>query len=158
MRGLQRRGKIYWYAKIVNGARTRISLDTEDQGEAVAKVLAMRQEPELLPINSYKHEVAAYIKEQVIRGKLSHTFSPTRESSLRQFGKAFKITSPIDITTAKVKEWYDWMRYEKSSARVSATRATRGWSNRLQCRRTGLLMERNLTDSARTEWPTCTIW
>jgi hypothetical protein len=29
MRGLQRRGKIYWYAKI-----------TEDQGEAAAKVLA----------------------------------------------------------------------------------------------------------------------
>jgi len=94
MRGLQRRGKIYWYAKMVNGARTRVSLGTEDQGEAVAKVQAMRQEPELLPINTYDLEVDTYVKDHVFRRKLSHSFSPTRKSSLQQLGKAFGIASP----------------------------------------------------------------
>jgi integrase len=135
MRGLYRRGKIFWYAKMVDGARSQTSLETEDQGEAVAKVLAMRQEPDLVPINSYIKEVKSYIKEQVIRGKLSHMFAPTRESSLRQFGDKFRITSPIDITTDKVRQWYDWMRYEKEPALKEGTaqgyifglRAFLGW-------------------------------
>jgi hypothetical protein len=78
MRGLYRRGKIFWYAKMVGRRRTQVSLSTEDQGQAVAKVLAMRQQPELLPMNTYDAEVESYIKEQVIRGKLSHTFAPRR--------------------------------------------------------------------------------
>jgi integrase len=135
MRGLYRRGKIFWYAKMVDGLRTQISLGTEDQGAAVAKVLAMRQQPDLLPINSYEHEVAAYIKDQVQRRKLSHTFAPTRLSSLKQFGAAYKILSPLDITEDKVKRWYDWMRYEKkpplteSTARgyIFGMRAFLGW-------------------------------
>jgi len=61
---------------MVNAVQTQVSLGTKDQGEAVAKVLAMRQRPDLLPVNFYKHKVAAYIKEQVARGKLSHTFPP----------------------------------------------------------------------------------
>ena len=135
MRGLYRRGKIFWYAKMVNGMRTRVSLDTEDQGEAVSKVLAMRQQPDLLPVNSYDHEVKAYIKEQVHRGKLSHTFAPTRQSSLAQFGKLFKIMSPADITSDHVRKWYDWMRYDKTPPLKESTaqgyifglRAFLGW-------------------------------
>jgi len=135
MRGLYRRGKIFWYAKMVNAVRTQTSLGTEDQGEAVAKVLAMRQQPELLPVNSFEHEVSAYIKEQVARGKLSHTFSPTRESSLRQFGNIYKILSPVDVTTDKVREWYNWMRYQKKPRLKESTaqgyvfglRAFLGW-------------------------------
>ena len=76
-----------------------------------------------------------YIKEQVIRGKLSHTFAPTHESSLRQFGSEFKIVSPADITTEKVRQWYDWMRFEKKSGLKESTgqgfifgpRAFLGW-------------------------------
>jgi hypothetical protein len=75
MRGLYRRGKIFWYVKMVDGARTQLSLETEDQGHAVAKILAMSQQPYLLPVNSYEHEVKAYIKDQLARGKLSHTFA-----------------------------------------------------------------------------------
>jgi integrase len=135
MRGLQLRGKIYWYAKMVNGVRTRVSLDTENQGEAVAKVLAMRQQPELLPVNSFEHEIKAYLKDQLHRGKLSHTFAPTRESSLRQFAKVFKIMSPADVTTDHVRKWYDWMRYDKTPALKESTsqgyifglRAFLGW-------------------------------
>lgn len=135
MRGLYRRGKIFWYAKMVDGARLQTSLETEDQGEAVAKVLAMRQQPDLVPIDSYVKEVKAYIKEQVIRGKLSHTFAPTRESSLRQFGDKYSITSPADITTDKVRQWYDGMRFEKKPALKESTaqgyvfglRAFLGW-------------------------------
>ena len=135
MRGLYQRGKVFWYRKMVDGARIQTSLETEDQGEAVAKVLAMRQDPDLVPINSYIKEVKAYVREQVIRGKLSHMFAPTRESSLRQFGDKFKIMSPADITTDKVREWYDWMRYEKKPALKESTaqgyvfglRAFLGW-------------------------------
>ena len=135
MRGLHLRGKIYWYAKMVNGARTRVSLETEDQGEAVAKVLAMRQQPDLVPINSYIKEVKSYVRDQVIRGKLSHMFAPTRESSLRLFGSTYRIMSPADITEDKVRQWYDWMRFEKQPALKEGTaqgyifglRAFLGW-------------------------------
>jgi integrase len=135
MRGLYRRGKIFWYSKMVEGRRTQISLSTEDQGAAVAKVLAMRQQPELLPVNTYEAEVEAYIKEQVFRGKLSHTFAPNRKSSLLQFGRVFKIMSPVDITTDKARQWYDWMRFEKQPALKESTaqgyifglRAFLGW-------------------------------
>ena len=85
MRGLYQRGKVFWYRRMVDGARMQTNLETEDQGEAGAKVLAMRQHPDLVPINSYIKVVKGYVREQVIRGKLSHMFAPTRESSLRQF-------------------------------------------------------------------------
>jgi len=45
MRGLHPRGKIFWCAKMVDNIWIQISLDTEDEVEAVKKTLEFRQQP-----------------------------------------------------------------------------------------------------------------
>ena len=73
MRGLYRRGKIFWCAKMVVGKRIQINLGTGDQGAAVANLLATHKERDLMPIP---------------------TFAPTRENaSLSIAGKHGDITA-----------------------------------------------------------------
>ena len=62
MRGLYVRGKKFWYTRMIDGARTQMSLDTEDYGEAVKKVLEIRQNPTLAPVDTFSHEVSTYIR------------------------------------------------------------------------------------------------
>ena len=113
LRGMYRRGKIFWYAKMENGARTYLSLDTEDEGEAVRKVLEYRKNPELAPVDAYRHELERYIRTQVASGRLSAGLAPIRKSTLLGFAKRYEILSPDKITTDQVKDWYNWMRREK---------------------------------------------
>jgi hypothetical protein len=49
MRGLYRRGKIFWYTKMVDGSRTCVSLGTEAEGDAIRQILKIRQSPDLAP-------------------------------------------------------------------------------------------------------------
>ena len=49
MRGLYRRGKIFWYTRMIDGARTQMSLETDRYEDAVKKLLEIRQNPDARP-------------------------------------------------------------------------------------------------------------
>ena len=114
MRGLYRRGKIFWYAKMIDGARTQMSLDTNRYEDAVKKLLEIRQNPTLAPVDTFAHEVRHYIRAQESSGRLSPGLAPTREQTLLNFAMRYGIVRPEQITSDKVKEWYNWMRYDRT--------------------------------------------
>jgi integrase len=135
MRGLYQRGKIFWYTKMVNGARTQMSLETDRYEDAVRKVLEIRQNPTLAPVDTFAHEVRNYIRTQEASGRLSPGLAPIRENTLLNFATQYGIVTPDQITSDKVKEWYNWMRLEKTPALRESTaqayifglRAFLGW-------------------------------
>ena len=121
MRGLYRRGKIFRYTKMVDGARTQMSLETDRYEDAVKKLLEIRQNPTLAPVDTFAHEVRNYIRVQEASGRLSPGLAPIRQKTLLNFGEQYRIVTPEQITSDKVKEWYHWMRFEKEPALREST-------------------------------------
>jgi hypothetical protein len=76
MRGLYRRGKIFWCTKMVDGARTQLSLETDRYEDAVKKLLEIRFNPTLAPVDTFAHEVRNYIRVQEASGRLSAFTQP----------------------------------------------------------------------------------
>ena len=49
IRGIYLRGEVYWFAKQVNGRRSRITLETRDYAESVQRAQEILNRPELQP-------------------------------------------------------------------------------------------------------------
>jgi len=71
MRGLYVRGKKFWYTRMIDGARTQMSLDTEDYGEAVKKVLEIRQSPTLAPVDTFNFSPVGILLVPLLVGLLA---------------------------------------------------------------------------------------
>lgn len=110
VKGLFRRGQVFWWNHQENGHRLRISLETTDHGEAIRKVLEYRARPHLTDAGRWEFEVEQYLSDQTRRGRLSSSYASSRRYVLLSFAKDCDIQSPRDVTTVMVQRWYDGLK------------------------------------------------
>ena len=110
LRGLYRRGQVWWWNSQNEGHRTRLSLDTTDYATAVKKVLEYRTQPQLIEAGKWEFEVRKYLAEQRARGRLSAGYSDNRLYTLLKFSKENDIEAPREATTAVIQRWYNGLK------------------------------------------------
>src|SRR4051812_25648808 len=87
VRGLFRRGQVFWWNSQRDGHRVRMSLETTDHGEAVRKVLEYRAQPHLGEMGRWEYEVEEYLGDQQKRRHLSASYASSRRYVLRRFAE-----------------------------------------------------------------------
>ena len=105
-KGLYRRGNTFWLRYTVAGKQVRMSLDTEHEGDAVAKALEIRKNPELSPVNEAGVELEEYLRDSLAFGSLTANSVESRKKVLEKFLREYSITSLAQISTAVAQQWY----------------------------------------------------
>ena len=109
IRGLYRRGQVWWYRFQRDGRRVQVSLETSNEKEAVLKALSLRESVEQQESGSWDDEVATYIASKRRQGTLSRVYAESRGYVLRAFARDCEITAPRQVTHAVLQRWYDGM-------------------------------------------------
>lgn len=87
IRGIYRRGQIYWYAKQVAGKRHHISLETTDLPEVIQRVRTLTDTSLLQPGTLLKFAVERYIRYRRDRKEWSLSSEYSSAYVLRSFAR-----------------------------------------------------------------------
>ncbi len=98
-----------------DGIRVPVSLETTNEADAIRIVLERRSHPDLIAPDLFPHEITAYLKESLERGRVSLSFTQSRKPVLLRFGKAMGIKDCSKITAAVCYNWMEALRKEKLS-------------------------------------------
>jgi integrase len=116
LRGLYKRGKIWWYRWGVDGRGYHQSLKTQNEDEAIAKALAIRRTPELVKSDEWKKDVRSFIRHKVsLREFREGQSSKIREDKLVSIGQEIGISTVAQLDTERIQTWYDAMRVAPST-------------------------------------------
>ena len=105
-KGLFRRGKVFWLRYTVAGKQVRISLETEHEGDAIAKALRIRQDPELSPVDEATVELERYLRKSAANGSLTANSIESRKKVLENFLRDYGVKALAQITTPLARSWY----------------------------------------------------
>ena len=78
VKGMFRRGRIWWLRFSVNGVQYRESLETEFEELATTKAVQVIHQAPLVVAREWEAELDTYLAESVARGRLSRYFAPSR--------------------------------------------------------------------------------
>ena len=106
IKGLYLRGDIYWFAKQVNGRRSMVSLETRDYVEAVQRAREIMDAPELQPAQSFRAEVARFLKHKYETNRYSKMSAESKRSCLNLFADSVKNIPPTNVTGYQCKAFY----------------------------------------------------
>ena len=118
IRGIYRRGDVFWLAKQVNGRRTFITLETGDYVEAVKRAQEIIDRPELQPAQGFPAEIDRFLQHKLNTNRFSNASVETKGYVLRMFAERVGNVSPANVTSFQCKSFYDETR-----KRVSASTA-----------------------------------
>ncbi len=119
MRGIYKRGNVYWLAVQRNGVRKFISLETDDSAEAVRQANLIREAPELNASSPLRAEIDRFIAYK----RRMNAYTPSTALTKRNKLLLFAADMPEGATAAtigarQVQKFYDDVR-----ARVTDTTA-----------------------------------
>lgn len=118
LRGLYRRGNIFWFAWTANGRRYHRSLKTSDEDEAIAEALKIRRAPVMIDSEPWKHEVARFIEHKKARGTFRAQSALIRKQKLEAMADEIGVSHVRDLTTDLVQRWYDGLGTLSPSTKV----------------------------------------
>lgn len=105
--GIYRRGELYWLTVQRNGLRQRLSLETSDYAEAVARAREIRNRPKLSAAGGFMHEVDRFLAYKRRRNEFTSASANARFYILRAFAKWVDV--PIEnVTPTQIQAFYDW--------------------------------------------------
>ncbi len=106
VKGIYKRGEIYWVRRMVNGINHRESLETTDLEEAIKKARALRQSG---PVSGDESILALGEKWRVAKVKAGE-HRPTSDASaagvLKNFANFFPGKTVKQITTQDIETWH----------------------------------------------------
>lgn len=107
IRGLYRRGAVWWFAQQVDGVRRHVSLRTRDEAEAIRKALALRSEGGgFARAGRWRAEIRAYLAERLEAQRMTRSTATARESVLRLFAEEIGTDTPETLTRERVARWH----------------------------------------------------
>jgi integrase len=106
VKGIYRRGKIYWFAKMVAGKRNFVSLETEDLAEAVRRAQDLRDNPVLESGDLVVHAVDRYVKFCVLSGEWTMATERSKGYVLKKWAEKMGRVTPRQIRTEMVRAWH----------------------------------------------------
>jgi len=132
LRGIYRRGNIFWYARMENGRRTQISLGTSDYAEAVVNATAVLQQPFLSESAPLESEIAAFLNHKTRQNEYSPASVESKKYALNEFASFINKRGAASILTADVERFYRMLqqRVSESTAQSYVT-TVRSFFNRL---------------------------
>ncbi len=107
VKGLYRRGKIFWLAHQRNQRRVFISLQTDDEAVAIQRARHFLAHPDLNPTAGLNGDIAAFLKHQTATGLYSAASADSKGAILRKFEAWAVLSSAAAITPRIVEEWRD---------------------------------------------------
>ena len=109
-RGIYLRSGIYWLTFQARGKRTRISLETDNYAEAVARAQELRSSPELNPGTGIRGDVTQFVTFKQEHGEFTRSSAESKGSVLRKFADFVGDIPCAAITTKRVQAFYDQAR------------------------------------------------
>ncbi len=106
LRGIYKRGKVFWFTHGSGTDRVQVSLETEDYGQAVQKALAILELP-VLPSQGYQAEVIKFAAYQVNHVIWTKDSARVKRMTLKMFGEEMGWEDLASIGTKEVQAWYD---------------------------------------------------
>ena len=114
LRGIFLRGDVYWFAKMVDGRRSQISLETHDYAEAVQKAMEILDRPELQPARAMDAEIQRFIKYKLDTNRYSPASADSKGYTLGEFSDFVGNISPAQVTLFQCRSFYKQKRREVS--------------------------------------------
>jgi len=105
IKGLFRRGKIWWLRYSVDGVQRRESLDTELEQLAAVKAIAILHRAPIEASGEWERELDAYLLDAQARRKLSWRFARPRRYVLMRFAREYNISKVADVSVSVVEKW-----------------------------------------------------
>ncbi len=159
--GLYLRGKTYWLNFTQDGKRFRISLETEDEMDAIRRAKEVRQAPQLAPGGDFKAIIERYLTEKRRLNIHSPATERVTRAALMEFAERVGTVAITSIAPAKAREHYDALqtRVKETTAQIHirALRAFFNWSVKEKLIRTSPFAElalRQVVVYSRLRWCT----
>lgn len=132
IRGIYQRGQVFWFQPPQKrGFRPKpFSLETENEGEAMAKVLEWQSLPELAELGEWNFEVQTYLKDQLDHNRMSEHTVFNRRILLKQFREFTGEESPSRVRPEMLQRWYNHYKHKNEQTAwdyVSHVRAFFNW-------------------------------
>ncbi len=126
--GIFLRGKTYWLRYSAAGEQIRVTLDTDDYGEAVAKAEELRgravQSRKTGKIKGGRTlmqvELAKYQTSKVASGELTQEFASNIGYAVTHFEQITKISDPAKITTDSLKAYFAEVKRPRTKKETEA--------------------------------------
>jgi integrase len=110
IRGIYRRGNIFWFARMESGRRIQVSLGTSDHSEAVIKASAIISAPFLNDSGPLEQEIEAFLAHKKLQNEYSAASVESKQYALREFASVVGKRDPKTIATVDVERFYQLLR------------------------------------------------
>jgi integrase len=132
IKGIYRRGNIFWYGRMVKGQRVQMSLGTSDYGEAVVNAQEIRADPFLANADPLRSEIDSFIKYKVQQNEYSQASAESKRYALKEFASFVRKADPATITPSDVQRFYEKLRGRVAESTAQGYMTTlRSFFNRL---------------------------
>jgi len=139
IKGLYKRGHVFWFTHQKDGRRIFVSLRTSDYVEAAQKAVMILKRPSLNPTQGLGADIDAFLAYQLAHRNFTAASADSKGAVLRKFGRSMGWLDTASIATEDIQRFYDEQRGEvsESSAQtyIMALRSFFGWTVQQALRR-----------------------
>lgn len=121
IRGIYKRGSVYWLRQQRNHKRVAISLETGDFAEAIQKANEIRDRPELNEGGLIEAEIARYLDHKFEKGEFTRNTKHNAEQFLAHLPRIIGNVAPHRVTLADAKRFYDALKARKMAESSAQT-------------------------------------
>lgn len=107
VRGLYKRGEVYWFSRQIHGKRAFVSLETGDLEEAIRRRREILEAGVLPDGEALHHLVERYVAACRSSGKWSLASADSKLPVLRCWAADFGDVTPESVTTDQLRAWHD---------------------------------------------------
>ena len=116
VRGLYKRGEVYWFSQQINGKRSYVSLETGDLEEAVARRREILTAGVLPDGDLVAHAVERYVTHCHTSGKWTLASRDSKRPVLCAWARDMGAVTPESITTEQLRAWHARRRSDTSDS------------------------------------------
>lgn len=114
LKGLYKRGDVFWFAHQKDGKRIFVSLQTADYVEAVQKASFILKRPNLSQTEGLAADIDAFLAYQLAHKNFTAASADSKGAVLRKFGRLIGWIQTASITAEDIQRYYEGQRTEVS--------------------------------------------
>jgi integrase/recombinase XerC len=107
IRGLYKRGDVYWFSRQINGRRSFVSLETSDLEEAITRRREILDAGVLPDGETLGPLVERYVAACRASGKWTRASEDSKLPVLKRWAEAMGAVSPESVSTDQIRAWHD---------------------------------------------------
>jgi len=132
IRGIYRRGNIFWFTRMEDGQRIQVSLGTSDYGEAVLNATKIIHHPFLNDSEPLDQEIEAFLAHKTRQNEYSHASVESKQYALKEFARFTGKYRVGDVSAADIDRFYRLLQARVSESTAQGYITTlRSFFNRL---------------------------